>query len=65
MQLQKIKDDTLYSLKIIYILSENVIFHEKKPQVATLPVEPFGTHSSSKFHHFGGGGVPVFSPKTD
>ena len=42
-----VKDDTLHSFKKFCILSENVIF-----QVATLPVEPFGTQSPSKFQHF-------------
>ena len=37
------------------------------PPGATLPVEPFGTQSSSKFPHFGpfsgGGGDSRFGPK--
>ena len=49
-----VKADQLDSLKKFCILSENVIFHEsiRTPQVATLPVEPFGTQSPSKFQHF-------------
>ena len=35
----------------------------KNPLGANLPVEPFGTQSSSKFQHFGG--IPVFGSKTD
>ena len=35
------------------------------PEAATLPVEPFGTQSSSKCQHFGGGGFPFFYINTD
>ena len=38
----------------------------RTPRAATLPVKPFGTQSSSKCQHFGGGGgIPVFDIKTD
>ena len=49
-----VKADQHDSLKKFCILSENVIFHEyiRTPQVATLPVKPFGSQSPSKFQHF-------------
>ena len=48
-----IKADQLDSLKKFCILSEHFIFHEKirTQQVATLPMEPFGTQSPSKCQH--------------